>query len=146
MNFKRSLHNTQLGAIQIIRDTLGVGEGLYGIVSPNDTRGREGVIQSFTWHFSNKSLNFILFTLTIFIFYCILFGLLFGRKRLLFWKIKMSRHRGAGVRFRASVSKWHIGVGLEGSNIGQKIVTYYLDGPLTKNTGQGESNRAHSSP
>ncbi len=38
---KSSLFFLKLGTIQIIRDTLGVGG--YGTVSPNDTRGREGV-------------------------------------------------------------------------------------------------------
>jgi len=66
------------------------GGGWYGKVSPNDTRGREGVSQSVTWHFFQE--NFELYS-------CVLACFLEG-KRLLFVKYKCHVKR---------VTKWHIG-------------------------------------
>jgi len=82
-----------LGAIQIIRNTLGGGG--YGKVSPNDTR-RGGGLAKVSRDIFSKNLNYIQ----------------------VFWTTFLGK------------LKCHVTWGRVGSKIGQKSVTYYLNGPL----------------
>jgi len=88
-------------------------------VSPNDTRGRGGS-QSVTWHFFQ---NFEL--------YSCFFDFFFEGKRLLF----LQNQNVTSQRGKGGACQWHQMThrGGGGSKIGQKSVTYYLNGPLKTN-------------
>ncbi len=79
LTFKSFKTLSCIGAIQIIRDTLGGGG--YGTVSPNDTRGREGVCV--TWHLFQKKISLFLHDFKAF-------------RTLFLEKSKTSHHTGGG--------------------------------------------------
>ncbi len=105
----------RLGTIQIIRDTFDGGGG-YRTVSPNASRRREGVSQSVTRHFS-KILNHTFVFWPAFL------------KEIVYFFGKSKCHVTLGKGYvSVSPNDMHMGEGR--SKIGQKSVTYYLNGPL----------------